>query len=209
VIAFVDGVLVKSGPEATVAVAGGGVGLDILLSSRGAAHLPAPGERVRLWTHLVVREDGWTLYGFPQENERAMFRLLISVTGVGPKLALSMLSGASPEAIAGFLRLGDEKSLATLPGIGKKSAARLVVELGQRIPAQLTIGDETTSPAGGPLATGLAEAIAVLASLGLAPVQAEALLREARERDPAAAEGVETWVRGALALLPAARGRKG
>jgi len=210
VIAFVDGVLVKGGPDAIVAVAGGGIGLDVVLSSRGAEHLPAPGERVRLWTHLAVREDAWTLYGFPQENERAMFRLLISVTGVGPKVALSMLSGASPEVLASYLRRGDEKSLATLPGIGKKSAARLVVELGQRIPAQLSVEEATTAPASGPLSSDLAEAIAVLASLGLAPVQAEALLREARGRDPEATAGsIEVWVRGALALLPPARGRKG
>ncbi len=209
-IAFVDGVLVKGGTDAIVAVAGGGVGLDVVLSVRGAEQLPAPGERVRLWTHLAVREDAWTLYGFPQENERAMFRLLISVTGVGPKVALAMLSGASPEVLAGHLRRGDEKSLATLPGIGKKSAARLVVELGQRVPVQLSVDDGTTAPVGGALTTDLAEAVAVLASLGLAPAQAEALLREARGRDPeAAAAGVESWVRGALALLPAARGRKG
>lgn len=208
-IAFVDGVLVKGGHEAVVAVAGGGVGLDILLSTRGAEQLPAPGERVRLWTHLAVREDAWTLYGFPQESERAMFRLLISVTGVGPKLALSMLSGASPEAIAGYLRLGDEKSLATLPGIGKKSAARLVVELGQRVPTQLGGDDGTAAPSGDFLTSDLAEAIAVLASLGLAPLQAEALLREVRGRDPESPASVEAWVRGALALLPAARGRKG
>jgi Holliday junction DNA helicase RuvA len=209
VIAFVDGVLVKGGTDAVVAVAGGGVGLDVLLSSRGAEHLPAPGERVRLWTHLAVREDAWTLYGFPQEGERAMFRLLISVTGVGPKLALSMLSGASPEAIAGHLRRGDEKSLATLPGIGKKSAARLVVELGERIPAQLSANEGTTTPAGGPLAAGLAEAMGVLAALGLAPAQAEVLLCEARARAPEAAADIESWVRGALSLLTAARGRKG
>lgn len=207
-IAFVDGVLVRGGPEAVVAVAGGGVGLDVLLSSRGAGHLPAPGERVRLWTHLSVREDGWTLYGFPHEGERAMFRLLISVSGVGPKVALNMLSGASPEAIAGYLRRGDEKSLATLPGIGKKSAARLVLELGQRVPAQLD-PEGTTTPDGGSLTTDLAEAIAVLASLGLQPAQAEALLREARAHDGETTADVAAWVRAALALLPAARGRRG
>lgn len=208
-IAFVDGLLVKAGTDATVAIAGGGVGLDVQLSTRGAAQLPPPGERVRLWTHLAVREDGWTLYGFVHEAERAMFRLLISVSGVGPKLALSMLSGASPEAIAGYLRRGDEKSLATLPGIGKKSAARLVVELGQRVPSALTAADGSESTAAAAPADDLAAAIAVLASLGLAPAQAEALLGEARGRDAAATADVGSWVRAALALLSAARGRKG
>mgnify|MGYP000405701000 CR=1 FL=1 len=113
---------------------GGAVGLDVQLSAQGAGGLPAAGSPVRLWTHLAVREDHWSLYGFVDEEERAMFRLLISVSGVGPKVALGMLSKATPADIALFLRTGDEKSLTALPGIGKKSAARLVVELGNRVP---------------------------------------------------------------------------
>jgi len=148
-----------------------------------------------LWTHLSVREDGWTLFGFPSLDERAMFRLLVSVTGVGPKVALGMLSGAAPTDIARFLATGDEKSLTKLPGIGKKSAARLVVELGQRVPAALAAGDTAaTAQAVG----GLGEALDVLAAMGLPAVRAESLLLDARNARPDVAEDVQTWVRAAL-----------
>ena len=78
-IAFVEGILVSGGTEAVVAV-GGGIGLDVQLSAKSAEKLPAPGDAVRLWTHLAVREDNWALYGFVREQEREMFRLLISVS---------------------------------------------------------------------------------------------------------------------------------
>ncbi len=196
--AFVDGILVSGGTEAVVSV--GGIGLDVHVSALGAERLPAPGEAVRLWTHLAVREDGWSLFGFPDLDERAMFRLLISVSGVGPKVALGMLSQASPRDIALYLRTGDEKALAKLPGIGKKSAARLVVELGQRVPERVgtaaAAGDEERG--GGP---GLGDALAVLGAMGLPPVRAEAALIKARETDPAVAEQTERWVRAALRVL--------
>ena len=97
-IAFVEGILVSGGTEAVVSV--GGLGLDVQLSAFSAERLPAPGEPVRLWTHLAVREDNWSLYGFMGGEERAMFRLLISVSGVGPKVAMGMLSRASGRDIA-------------------------------------------------------------------------------------------------------------
>ncbi len=116
-IAFVEGTLVEAGPPAVVAVGGGGVGLALQLTtraSRGAAGAGANG--CGFWTHLVAREDGWTLYGFPGREELALFRLLIGVNGVGPKLALGALSGASPAEIVLYLRTGDEKSLIAAAG---------------------------------------------------------------------------------------------
>jgi len=194
-IAFVAGVLVSGGTEAVVAVEGG-VGLDLHLSSHSAEQLPAPGEFVRLWTHLAVREDNWSLYGFVGADERAMFRLLISVSGIGPKVSLGMLSRARPADIARYLQTGDEKSLTALPGIGKKSAARLVVELGQRVPD--VAGLETAGSALGGPATGLAEAVAVLGAMGLPPVRAEQALLKARTQDNSLADNLEAWVRVAL-----------
>ena len=200
-IAFVDGVVIQAGRDAVLAVNDGAVGLDILLSERGAERLPAVGERVRLWTHLAVREDAWTLYGFPTLDERAMFRLLITVSGVGPKVALGMLSGAEATAIAGYLRTGDEKALIRLPGIGKKSAARLVVELGQRVPVTVDLMNDDGEPA----TTGgiVGEALEVLQAMGLATVQAETLLHRTRQAHPEVAEDVQTWVRAALGGLGA------
>jgi holliday junction DNA helicase RuvA len=204
-IAFVEGVLVQSGREATIAVAGGAVALDLLLSEQSAARLPARGETVRLWTHLVVREDAWTLFGFATLEERAMFRLLLSVSGIGPRVALGMLSGAEPAAIARLLHSGDERALARLPGIGKKTAARLVVELGQRIPTSLTMGVESGSGAAAfaPSGSTLGEASQVLQAMGLPPAQADSLLRLASQQQPDLIEDVPAWVRAALARLGA------
>ncbi|MCP4572595.1 MAG: Holliday junction branch migration protein RuvA [bacterium] len=197
-IAFVEGTLVESGPAAVVAV-GGGLGLDVQLSALGASHLPPVGESVRLWTHLAVREDAWSLYGFVTVEEREMFRLLITVSGVGPKVALGMLSKAAPEAIAAHLRTGDEKALTALPGIGKKSAARLVVELGQRVPEAAAAAGDPAAPTGGD--TALGEALAVLAAMGLPPARGEMALLKARRESPDLAEDTEAWVRAALRVI--------
>lgn len=194
-IAFLDGILVSGGTRAVVQV-GGGMGLDVQVSALCAEQLPVPGEQVRLWTHLTVREDAWSLFGFVDGAEREVFRLLISVSGVGPKVALGMLSRVRPEDIVGYLRSGDEKALAGLPGIGKKSAARLVVELGQRVP-QMTPGRGGTAADTGPLHQG----VAVLGAMGLPSVQAEAALNRARESDPDVAQDIENWVRAALRVM--------
>ena len=128
-----------------------------------------------------------------------MFRLLITVSGVGPKVALGMLSGARAADIALFLRSGDEKALARLPGIGKKSAARLVVELGNRVPE--APGLETAGGAA-PAASGpLADALAVLGAMGLNPAAAEQALAKAHRADAAVADDVEAWVKAALRNL--------
>jgi Holliday junction DNA helicase RuvA len=204
VIAYVEGILVRRGPESVVAIADGGVALDLSVPLRVAENLPPVGETVRLWTHLIVREDNWTLCGFLQPAEREMFRLLISVSGIGPRVALGILGGATPTDIARFLRNGDERSLTQLPGIGKKSAARLVVELGQRVPE--TLVETEASAAGGADAGadgtgGLSDAIAVLSAMGLPPIQAERALHQARREDGEVAEEVERWVKAALRFL--------
>jgi holliday junction DNA helicase RuvA len=198
-IAFLEGIVVSGGTDAVVSV-GGGLGLDVHLSTGAAAELPAPGEPVRLWTHLVVREDAWSLYGFLDPGEREMFRLLQTVSGVGPKVALGMLSKAGAGEIAACLRAGDEVALARLPGIGKKTAARLVVELGNRLP-ELPVMGGGAGGAGG-RAQGTAAALAVLTAMGLPPGQAEQALQRARQTEPEAAAQTETWVRAALRQLP-------
>ena len=198
-IAFLEGTLVTGGTEAVVSV-GGGIGLDVQLSALSAGQLPAPGETVLLWTHLAVREDNWSLYGFVEAEERAMFRLLISVSGVGPKVAMGMLSRASGRDIATYLRTGDEKSLTRLPGIGKKSAARLVVELGQRVP-EAGIGDGPAGIASGGLPDGMGQALAVMEAMGLAPARAEPALLRARHLDDQIDRDLERWVKAALQNL--------
>ena len=196
-IAFLEGTLVSGGTEAVISV-GGGIGLDVQLSAFSADRLPAVGQPVRVWTHLAVREDNWSLYGFVEAEERAMFRLLITVSGVGPKVALGMLSKAAPGDLARYLRTGDEKALTTLPGIGKKSAQRLVVELGQRIPDSV-LGEQGAAAGGGTAGgAGLGEALAVLQAMGLTAAGAEQALIKARQDDASVAENTENWVRAAL-----------
>lgn len=204
-IAFLDGILVAGGCEAVVAVGGGGIGLDVHLSANSSGQLPVLGAKVRLWTHLSVREDQWNLYGFIDEAERAMFRLLISVSGIGPKVALGMLSKATPADLAHYLRSGDEKSLMALKGVGKKSAARLVVELSSRIPEDLVapLDGAAMGPGPGSAAPGgsLGEAIAVLGAMGLPPGQAETALQKARQISPEITDSIEDWVRAALLAM--------
>jgi len=195
-IAFLDGILAAGGVEAIVTI-GGGIGLDVRLSALSADRLPAVGQPVKLWTHLTVREDNWSLYGFIDAEERAMFRLLISVTGVGPKVAMGMLSKASGDEIARALRMGDEKALVRLPGIGKKSAARLIVELGQKIPDSVLEGTDISGAVAAPPG-GLSEALSVLQAMGLAPAAAEQALLKARQLHPEVSEDLELWVRSAL-----------
>lgn len=198
-IAFLEGIVVTGGSDAVVSV-GGGIGLDVHLSAAAANELPPAGASVRLWTHLVVREDAWTLYGFLDPGEREMFRLLQTVTGIGPKVALGMLSKAGAAQIAGCLRSGDEPALARLPGIGKKTAARLVIELGNRLPEPAAGATGAGGAAGGRGAPGAA-ALAVLTAMGLQPGQAEQALQRARQAEPDAAADTETWVRAALRQL--------
>lgn len=197
-IAYLEGTVTVAGTEAVITV-GGGIGLDVQLSALSADKLPPVGQAVRLWTHLAVREDHWSLYGFLDAEERQMFRLLITVSGVGPKVAMGMLGKASAEEIARALRAGDEKALVRLPGIGKKSAQRLVVELGQQIPESVLGG--VALGAGGSVESGgggLVEALAVMQAMGLGPAAAEAALVKARSADPSVSEDLEAWVRAAL-----------
>ena len=200
-IAFLEGTLISGGTEAVVSV-GGSLGLDVQVSAICADRLPAPGQPIRLWTHLAVREDNWSLFGFIEPEERTMFRLLITVSGVGPKVALGILSKASPDDIAAYLRTGDEKALVRLPGIGKKSAARLIVELSKRVPESALAGGGVTITGGGSPTGRISEALAVLGAMGVAPAAAERALLKARqlnpEIDPAVKSDLEKWVRLAL-----------
>jgi len=134
VIGFVRGKLAsKSPPHLTVDV--GGVGYDIEAPMSTFYTLPATGSDVRLLTHLVVREDAHILYGFGTQEERALFRNLLKVSGVGPKIALAILSGVSVEGFSTCVKLKDAAALTKIPGVGRKTAERLLVEMPDRLDA--------------------------------------------------------------------------
>ena len=127
-IAFVEGTVAgKTLASAFVNV--GGVGFEVGMSSSGLAALPPVGQRVLIYTHLQVRDDGMSLFGFLSLEEKALFEKLITVTGVGPKVALSALSLYSPEQLASLVAAQDVDAVQRVPGIGKKMASRIILEL--------------------------------------------------------------------------------
>lgn len=132
-ITFLHGKLVDALPtQVTVDV--NGVGYDVLIPISSFDKLPAPGGEIKLLTHLQIRDDAHVLYGFMSATERELFRLLINnVSGIGPKIALNILSGINATAFRGAVANGDVKTLSSISGVGKKTAERIVVELKDKI----------------------------------------------------------------------------
>jgi Holliday junction DNA helicase RuvA len=157
-----------------------GVGYEVEAPMSTFYQLPLPGEPVILLTHLVVREDAHTLYGFGSEAERSLFRELIKVSGVGAKMALAILSGMSSEAFSACVEANDTAALVRLPGVGKKTAERLIVEMRDRL-ARLGFAKGVAGPAGavpGMVAESpVAEAVSALMALGYKPNDASAMVR--------------------------------
>ena len=153
----------------SAAVECGGVGYLCTVSAQTYSQLPEPGEEVLLYTHLSVREDAMELYGFATQEELNLFQQLISVSGVGPKAALSILSASTPANLALSIITGDEKALTCAQGIGKKIAQRVILELKDKLKA-LGGGEEVTAAAGVVNAAGnAAEAMNALTVLGYTP----------------------------------------
>ena len=143
----------------------GGVGLRAFIPAFTAALLPAPGDRVRLYTHLHVREDDLSLYGFSTAGELELFELLLGVSGLGPAKALGVLSGSSVDAVRSFIWAENTAALSKVPGIGARTAARIVLDLKDKI------GPAAAEGAG---ATDDAELLSWLTSLGFSPAESHA-----------------------------------
>jgi Holliday junction DNA helicase RuvA len=161
----------KTPPQLTVDVGGLGYELEVPMST--FFQLPPVGAEVRLLTHLVVREDAHVLYAFATEEERRLFRSLIRVSGVGPKIALALLSGLSVAAFARCVQSEDVAALTRVPGVGRKTAERLIVEMRDRLapppPAGAAAVPASDSPEG--------EAYGALVALGYRPAEATRLLK--------------------------------
>ena len=145
---------------------------------------------MRLLTHLVVREDAQLLYGFGTADERTLFRSLLKVSGIGPRIALAILSGSTVEAFAACVQAGDVAALTRIPGVGRKIAERLIVEMRDRLAAQVAAGHAAV--AASPVGVA-AEAFSALVALGYRPAEATRLLKNA---DPSGT--TEDLIRGAL-----------
>ncbi len=172
-IGFVRGKLVsKTPPQLCIDV--GGVGYELEAPMSTFYTLPPVGADVRLLTHLVVREDAHILYGFGSDDERRLFRSLLRVSGIGPKIALAILSGVSVEGFAHCVQSQDAAALTKIPGVGRKTADRLLVEMRDRL-------DALAAPAGTVLADSSAqgEAFGALVALGYKPAEATRMLKSA------------------------------
>lgn len=157
-----------------------GVSYDLEASLSTFSTLPEVGAEITLYTHLAVREDAHVLYGFASLDERGLFRSLIKVSGIGAKLALLILSGMSVEAFIRCVHAGDAAGLARLPGIGKKTAERLIVEMRDRI-GRPESGTSSVSDFGGAMSplpkSPMEDAISALVALGYKPPEASRMVR--------------------------------
>jgi len=174
VIGFVRGVLAHKEPPWLV-IDVGGVGYEIEAPMSTIFRLPEVGHEVQLCTHLVVREDQQTLFGFHSEAERRLFRNLIKVSGVGAKLALTILSGISVDGFVQCVQTEDAAALVRLPGIGRKTAERLILDMRDRIDATLGGGQGGSVIPGAP-ASARADAFNALVGLGYRPTEVQKML---------------------------------
>jgi len=171
-IGSLTGVLIEKAPP-RILIDVQGVGYDVEVPMSTFYALPATGASLRLLIHQVVREDALLLYGFATEPERVLFRHLLKVSGVGPRIALAILSGISLDAFAQLLQADDVAALTRIPGVGRKTAERLLVELRDRVkPA-----DGTAVVAAGTAAGAPAEALQALLALGYKDAEATRLVQ--------------------------------
>jgi Holliday junction DNA helicase RuvA len=179
----------------------GGVGYRAAVSSQTLRHVPAAGQQAVLHTHLIAREDALALYGFHCEEERELFLMLLSVQAIGPKVALAILSAGPPRELLDAIAAGDARRFLAAPGVGKRTAERLIVELREKVAADgnmaaAVIVGSATGPGSGSDPRSLARD--GLLELGYAPPEAEALLRDV------SGESAEELIAGALRAARAA-----
>ena len=177
-IAFLNGVLIEALPTKVV-IDVNGVGYEVLIPLSSFDKLPQPGGELTLLTHLAIRDDAHILYGFSTETERDLFRQLIRhVTGIGPKIALNVLSGTTPASFRAAVSNGDVNALSGISGVGKKTAERIVVELKDKL------GDPELGELNGVNSASIedqkvADAVAALEALGSKPKDAKEAIRMA------------------------------
>lgn len=187
-IVRLSGTLVSRQPPALV-IDVAGVGYEVEAPLNVFDRLPTDGEQVTILTHLVVKEDAQTLYGFLAEADRKLFRELLKVSGIGPRLALAILSGVSGDDFALMVESGDSQALTRLPGIGKKTAERLILEMRGKVS---DLGGDTGS-SGGTLSAD-AEARKALTALGYSSSEALKMVRAVADKELSA----EALIRNAL-----------
>jgi Holliday junction DNA helicase RuvA len=196
-ITFLHGKLIEALPTLAV-VEVNGVGYEVFIPLSSFDKLPPPGQPVKLLTHLVVREDAHALYGFVTAAERELFRLLVNtVSGIGPRIALNILSGITVTAFRGAVANGDVKMLSQISGVGKKTAERIVIELKDRIGRGAALEAGSAQRALSAVEQKINDAMLALMALGYKPAEAHESVRAAQAvLGPAA--GIEELVRASL-----------
>jgi Holliday junction DNA helicase RuvA len=202
VIGFLRGTLIQKEPPLLV-VDVQGVGYEVEAPLSTCFVLPEVGQAVQLRTHLVIREDQHTLFGFGTEAERRLFRELLKVSGIGAKMALGVLSGISVEAFVRCIETEDTASLVRLPGIGRKTAERLVVEMRDRVSGPRAMAG---GPGPSPVVPGDArtEALNALVALGYKPPEARRMLDRVPDEGQATEELLRAVLRAAAPKTPGA-----
>ena len=179
-IAAVRGEVMVRRPDHVV-VEAGGVGYRLAVSSETLKAVPAAGSEAFLHAELIAREDSLSLYGFSSEEERDLFRLLVTVSGVGPKVAIATLSGGTHRDLLRAIAAGDAKRFQAVPGIGKRTAERIIVELREKVAGAL---EEAVALAAAEEGDARSLARDGLVNLGYAPLEAEQLLDGIESEDP-------------------------
>ena len=178
-----------------------GVGYELEVPMTTLYRLPHVGETVTLHTHLVVREDAHLLYGFYEKRERELFRELIRLNGVGPKLALALMSGLEVDELVRCVQAQDTPALTRIPGVGKKTAERLLVELKDRFKAWESLPGTFTLVSNGPnqaepVASAESDAVSALISLGYKPQEASKAVSAIKEKDLSSADLIRRALKG-------------
>ncbi len=201
-IAYVNGIL-EMMEEGLAVVDVGGIGVNVFISGSTMDRMPGIGEAVRLYTYTSVKEDSFTLYGFLSRDELSLFKMLITVNGIGPKGGLSILSVMTPDDLRFAIMAGDSKSISAAPGIGKKTAERITLELRDKIrvteddmlggSASVSIDDLS-----GDSSSARDEAIAALVALGYNSTDAMKAVRKVLKANEEAASDTEALLKLAL-----------
>ncbi|MFN3235169.1 MAG: Holliday junction branch migration protein RuvA [Gammaproteobacteria bacterium] len=193
-IGRIRGKLIEKQPPLLLIECQNGVAFEVEAPMSTFYHLPEINEDIILHTHFVVREDAQLLYGFHDKNERELFRTLIRLNGVGPKLALAILSSLSPSQFAMCVNNSDSASLLKIPGVGKRTAERLVVEMRDRLPDSLATDAFDRSNASASMASVIEEAQSALIALGYKAQEATRMISKVPEN----IQKIEDIIRHAL-----------
>lgn len=194
-------VIYKQPPELLLEVHG--VGYELQASMNTFYHLPLdPQTEVTIYTHFVVREDAQTLFGFSSQDERSLFRNLLKVTGIGPKMALAIVSGMTPTEFAQLIHAADANALSRIPGVGKKTAERLIIEMRDRLPkaetSQIAADNYKPSNTSFRLISPAEEALNALLALGYKPAQASKMIAPLEHQNLSVEEMIRQALRSSL-----------